>query len=107
MSYVIEYYNSSVKNEIDGWPKSINACFLRITKQMEQFGANLGLPYTKPFGGGLFEIRAKGHEGIGRAFFCTLVDRRIIIVHGFIKKSQRTPLKEVNLARKRLKEINR
>ena len=106
MTYVIDYYNSSVKKEIDGWPKGITACFLRITKQMERSGPNLGLPYTRPFGDGLFEIRAKGPEGIGRAFFCSLVDRQIIILHGFIKKTQKTPLKELNLARKRQKEIH-
>ena len=68
-------------------------------------GPNLGLPYTRPFGDGLFEIRAKGEEGIGRAFFCSLVGRRIVILHGFVKKTQKTPLKELKLARKRLKEV--
>ena len=48
---------------------SINASFTGITEQMVESGPNLGLPYTKAFGDGLFEIRAKGVEGIGRAFF--------------------------------------
>jgi len=68
-------------------------------------GPNLGMPYTRPFGDGLFEIRAKGTEGIGRAFFCCVVGRRVIILHGFIKKTQTTPAKELEIARKRLKEI--
>ncbi|MEI7696440.1 MAG: type II toxin-antitoxin system RelE/ParE family toxin [Chlorobium sp.] len=68
-------------------------------------GPNLGLPYTRPFGERLFEIRARGAEGIGRAFFCCLVDRKVVILHGFIKKTQATPIKELKLARKRLKEI--
>ncbi len=70
-------------------------------------GPNLGLPYTKPFGDGLFEIRAKGVEGIGRAFFCSLVSRKILILHGFVKKTQQTPNKELKIARKRLKEVQR
>ncbi len=53
------------------------------------FGPNLGMPFTRAMGKGLFEIRAKGKEGIGRAFFCTIVDRRIVILHTFIKKSQK------------------
>jgi phage-related protein len=106
MDYVIDYYNSSVKKEIDGWPKGINACFLRITKQIEQTGPNLGLPYTRSFGNGLFEIRAKGPEGVGRAFFCSLVGRHVVILHGFVKKTQKTPVRELNLARKRQKEVS-
>ena len=68
-------------------------------------GPNLGLPYTRSFGDGLFEIRAQGKEGIGRAFFCTLLGRRIVILHGFIKKSRQTPQKELKIARKRLKQV--
>ena len=105
MSYTITYYNASVQHAIDEWPASISASYVRITEQMEVSGPNLGLPYTRPFGDGLFEIRAKGEEGIGRAFFCSLVGQRIVILHGFIKKTQQTPQKELKLARKRLKEV--
>jgi phage-related protein len=105
MNYQISYYNASVKAEIDRWPKCINASFIRITERITVSGPNLGLPYTRPFGDGLFEIRAKGHDGIGRAFFCQLINRQVVILHGFIKKTQNTPVKELQLARKRLKEI--
>ena len=105
MIYSIEFYNSSVQVEITKWPAGINASFTRIAEQMEESGPNLGLPYTRPFGDGLFEIRAKGAEGIGRAFFCTLVSQRIVILHGFIKKTRQTPSKELKTARKRLKEV--
>ena len=105
MPYTITYYNASVQQAIDEWPTGISASYVRITEQMEVTGPNLGLPYTRPFGDGLFEIRAKGEEGIGRAFFCSLIGQRIIILHGFIKKTQQTPQKELKLARKRLKEV--
>ncbi|MCL2644561.1 MAG: type II toxin-antitoxin system RelE/ParE family toxin [Betaproteobacteria bacterium] len=105
MSYIIAYYNASVQKTIDEWPADISASYVRIVEQMEISGPNLGLPYTRPFGDGLFEIRARGEEGIGRAFFCSLVGRRIVILHGFIKKTQQTPQKELKLARKRLKEV--
>ncbi len=105
MAYSIEFYNAAVLAEVDGWPADINASFTRIAEQMVESGPNLGLPYTKPFGDGLFEIRARGEEGIGRALFCTLIDRRIVILHGFIKKTQQTPPKELKTARKRLKEV--
>lgn len=69
MAYSLHFYNASVQADIDDWPSDINASFTRITEQMMESGPNLSLPYTKPFGDGLFEIRAKGVEGIGRAFF--------------------------------------
>jgi len=105
MLYRIEFYNASVQAGIEGWPSGIHASFTRIAEQMLVSGPNLGLPYTRPFGDGLFEIRARAEEGIGRAFFCTLVGRRIVILHGFIKKTPQTPPKELKLARKRLKEV--
>ncbi len=93
--------------EVDAWPPGINASFTRIAEAMVEHGPNLGLPYTRAFGDGLFEIRARGLEGIGRAFFCTMVGKRIVILHGFIKKSQETPANELKTARKRLKELQR
>ena len=105
MTCSIEFFNAAVKAEITGWPAGINASFTRIAEKMVESGQKLGLPHTRPFGDGLFKMRAKGREGIGRAFFCTLVGRRIVILHGFIKKTQQTPAKELKLARKRLKEI--
>ena len=105
MPYFIEFYNRTVLKEIEGWPAGINASFTRIAEQMELSGPNLGMPYTKAMGDGLFEIRARGNEGIGRAFFCALMGRRIVILHGFIKKTQQTPAKELSVARKRLREV--
>jgi phage-related protein len=107
MNYAIEFFNPSVQVEIEEWPPGINASFTRIAEMMVEHGPNLGLPYTKAFGEGLFELRARGAEGIGRAFFCTMVGKRIVILHGFIKKSQETPAHELKTARKRLKELQR
>ena len=68
-------------------------------------GPNLGEPHTEAFGGGLFELRLKGAEGIARVFYCTLVGRRIVMLHGFVKKTQKTPPRERRIAEARLKEI--
>ena len=54
---------------------------------------------------GLFELRCKGPEGIGRAFYCTQVGRELVILHSIIKKTQATPAKDLELARKRQKEV--
>ncbi|WP_236026198.1 type II toxin-antitoxin system RelE/ParE family toxin [Geomonas azotofigens] len=72
---------------------------------MEQYGPNLGMPHTRALGNGLFEIRAKAEEGIGRAFFCTMVGRKIVILHSFIKKTDKTPKRQLEIALTRLKEV--
>lgn len=105
MTYEIQFFNTRVQTVIEEWPSGIAASFARITEQITISGPNLGMPYTKAFGDGLFEIRARGAEGIGRAFFCCLAGRRVVILHGFIKKTQATPMKELEIARKRHKEI--
>lgn len=103
--YVLEFFSESVEDAIDQWPRGILVAFDRITDRMVENDPNLGMPYTRPFGEGLFEIRARGPEGIGRAFFCTLVGHRIIVLHGFIKKTQETPHHAIQIARKRQRQI--
>lgn len=72
---------------------------------MEVHGANLGEPHTQAVGDGLFELRLKGAEGIARVFYCTRVGKRIVMLHSFVKKSQKTPLKERRIAETRMKEV--
>lgn len=83
------------------------ANFAHIVEMIEDFGPALGKPYTAPMGDGLFEIRAKGKEGIGRSLYCTMVGKEIVILNSFIKKSQKTPKKELDLAKKRMKEVKK
>lgn len=105
MKWRITFYNQKVESETLNFPEGILANFLHIAEMIEEFGPALGLPYTKAVGGGLFEIRAKGREGIGRSFFCAVKGKEVIILHSFIKKSQKTPKKQLKLARQRLKEV--
>jgi phage-related protein len=104
-AWQLDYYNAKVANVIEAWPEGIRASFLRIAETMELHGPDLGLPHTRAMGGGLFEIRAKGREGIGHAFYCTAVGERIVILHAFVKKTEQTPPRELETARARLKEV--
>ena len=106
MSWKITFFNQKVEAEILAFPAGILANLLHILELIEEFGPAIGKPHTAPMGGGLFEIRAKGKEGIGRAFFCTVKGQEIVILHSFVKKTQRTPKKELEKARRRLKEID-
>lgn len=105
MPYRIEFFSPKVQAEVLGWPAGIAASFTVMALRMVEHGPNLGLPDTRAMGDGLFEVRARGVEGIGRAFFCTLVGQRIVVLHGFVKKTQATPAAELKTARKRLKEV--
>lgn len=69
MPYAIAYYNAAVQASIEAWLSGISASYVRIVEQMVVSGPNLGLPYTRPFGDGLFEIRAKGAEVSGGRSF--------------------------------------
>ncbi len=88
-------------------PDTLAARYIVLTRRMLALGPNIGEPHTKAFGDGLFELRLKGAEGMARVFFCTLVGRRIVMLHTFIKKSERTPLREREVAETRMKEIKR
>jgi len=101
----IKYFNARVQQGIEGWPVGTYADFLRLIQLMEHHGADLRLPHSRAMGQGLFELRCKGQEGIGRVFYFTMVGREIIVLHSFIKKTQKTPDRELALARKRLKEV--
>ncbi|WP_256663803.1 type II toxin-antitoxin system RelE/ParE family toxin [Pseudomonas sp. gcc21] len=63
--------------------------------------------HTKAMGNGLFELRAKAKEGIGRGFFCYMEGERIMVLHAFVKKDQKTPKKELELAKARLQEVKK
>jgi phage-related protein len=105
VDYTIGYYSASVQDDILSLPDTLAARYVVLTRRMVVLGPHLGEPHTKAFGGGLFELRLKGAEGIARVFFCTVVGRRIVMLHSFVKKSNRTPLRDLAVAQSRLKEI--
>jgi phage-related protein len=107
MVWNIEYYNQTVEQVILRLPPGLLARYLRLTDLMIAFGPNLGMPHTRALGEGLFELRVKGSEGIARVFYCTIVERRIVMLHSFIKKSQKTPKRALDIAKRRLQEVLR
>jgi len=107
MRYSIVYYSQEVQEEIMNLPVTLQARFIGLTDRMMEHGPNLGLPHTDVFGGGLFELRLKGAEGIARVFFCLIVKQQIVMLHSFIKKTQKTPDKELKLAKQRMKEFKK
>jgi phage-related protein len=105
MNWTVTFYSDSVENEILALPAGFLARFIRYAEKMEIYGPDLGMPHTRSMGDGLFELRLKSAEGIARVFYCTLVGKGIVMLHHFIKKTDKTPARELRIARTRKKEI--
>ncbi len=105
MTWKITFYSGKVEAEIHALPSGFVARFVRYAERMEIYGPDLGMPHTRPMGDGLFELRLKAAEGIARVFFCTVVGRKIVVLNQFVKKSEKTPARELQIARNRMKEI--
>ena len=67
MSYHIEYFNRHVLRELESWPTDVLADYARLIELLLEHDPDLRMPYSKALGDGLFELRAKGRKGIGRA----------------------------------------
>jgi phage-related protein len=105
VAWTVTFYSRKVEDEVLAMPVGFLARFLRYAERMESFGPDLGMPHTRAMGGGLFELRLKAAEGIARVFYCTVVDRRIVVLHQFVKKSPQTPRRELEIARRRMKDV--
>ena len=105
MKWSIHYYSAAVQAEILAMPAGFVARYFRYTDRMAQFGPDLGMPHTRAMGRGLFELRIQATEGIARVFCCTVVGHRIVVLHQFTKKSEKTPPRELEIAMRRMREV--
>ena len=105
MTWHVTYYSKAVEEGVLQLPKTLLARYLRIIDLMLTHGPHLEEPHTKFLGDGLIELRLKGQEGIARVFYGVVLAKEIVILHSFIKKTQKIPLRELTLAKKRYKEI--
>lgn len=104
MSWKVEFYDG-VEDQILAMPPGIQARMIHLLELIEAHGANLGKPHTAPMGDGLFEIRAKGKEGIGRSLYCYMKGKEVVVLHAFVKKDQKTPKKDMKLGKQRMKQV--
>jgi len=107
VTWTVSFYSDRLEAEILDLAAGFVARFVRYAERMEIHGPNLGMPHTRAMGDGLFELRIKSMEGIARVFYCTIVARRIVFLHQFVKKSERTPPNELRIARQRISEVKR
>lgn len=107
MLWKIEFYNKTVEANIKKWPDSIMPKFLWQLNFIEKMGPNkIGMPYIKSLGQGLFKISVKSDEATGCALFCiSTQDKTVIILDGFIEKTQKIMPDEIIVARSRMNDI--
>jgi phage-related protein len=106
MPWRVEILNETVAAEIADLPEDMQARFLRLADRMSQAGLeSLTETQAKHLQGKLWELRLSGRDGIARALYVTAVGQRIVVVRAFVKKTQKTPRAEIELALKRAKEV--
>jgi phage-related protein len=106
MSWTFQTLNAVVDAEVKALPADMQARFLRFGDIIEQSGFQaLPRDSVKHLEGKLWELRVTGRDGISRSIYVTASGRRVIVVRVFIKKTQKTPPRELELARQRAKEI--
>lgn len=105
MGWMIDILNEAVEAELNDLPADLRAKFSWIVRLLEEFGPHMVRePYVKPLEGKLWEMRMKGRDGIARAIYIAARGQRLIVLHAFVKKTQKTPRGALELATKRAKE---
>lgn len=106
MVWRVEFLDDAAKAALDAMPRDIRASFERIVHLIESHGLErVREPYVKHLQGRVWEMRMKGKDGIARAAYVTATGRRVVVVHVFGKKSQKTPRREIEIALARAKEV--
>ena len=107
MRWTVETLNAVVDDEIAALPADLQARFLRIARMIEGVGLeHVGEPHVKHLDGKLWEMRMTGRDGIARALYVAASGRRVVVVRAFVKKTQKTPRREIDLALTRSKEVS-
>ncbi len=106
MTWRVEFLDDEVMAALGAFPFDIRASFERIVTMIESHGIErMREPYVKHLEGPVWEMRMKGRDGIARAAYVTATGRRVVVVHVFAKKTQKTPRREIETALRRAKEV--
>jgi phage-related protein len=106
MSWTVGTLNETVDAEVEGLPEDMRARLVRIAKLIEEKGLeHVGEPHVRHIDGRVWEMRLQGRSGISRALYVTAVGRRVVIVRVFVKKKEKTPRREIEMALSRAKSV--
>jgi phage-related protein len=109
MEWKINYYSQNNKSPVKKWLNEIGneprAEIFKVFEMLSKYGIQLGLPFVRPIENKIYEVRAKDKSGIYRVLYFAYKEKTFIMLHGFQKKTQATPRKEIDIAIKRMKEL--
>jgi phage-related protein len=102
------FYQSESGNEpVRDWLKSLDQDKRRLIGtdiKTVEYGFPIGMPLCRPLGDGLYEVRTDLPSGIARIIFC-IHENQLVLLHGFIKKTKKTPKQDLELALRRKKKL--
>jgi len=99
MQWTVQFLDEAVQAALSALPRDIRASFERIVHLIQDHGLErVREPYVKHLEGPLWEMRMKGKDGIARAAYVTATGRRVVVVHVFARKTQKTPRREIEIA---------
>lgn len=105
MNWSVETLNATVDKELEALPPDMRARFVRICELIAAVGLErVGAPHIKHLTGPIWEMRMTGKDGISRALYVAVRGKRVVVVRVFLKKTQKTPRREIDLAMRRAKE---
>jgi phage-related protein len=105
MRWTVETH-AAADAEIEALPPGLQARLIRLMEAIENVGLEqLHEPHVKHLEGKLWELRAKAAEGIARGIYVAVSGRRVVVLHVFVKKSQKMPQGALAIARERMKVI--
>lgn len=106
-TWSVEFLDRTVTKEFKAFPAAIRAQMIRQMELIEEFGLdNLSPGVTKHLQGKIWEIRVRDKDTWGRSLYCALSGKKIVILRCFLKKTNKTPRHEINLALERMKKSN-
>lgn len=106
MQWTVEIIDEDVKAQLAALPADIQASFRRIVEMIGSHGLErMQEPYVKHLQGPVWEMRMKGKDGVARAAYVTAIGRRVVVVHVFAKKTQKTLRRDIETALRRAKEV--
>jgi phage-related protein len=106
MSWSFVFVSAEAKAELDALPADVRANFERIVRLVQSVGLErVREPYIKHIEDRIWEMRLRGRDGIARSLYVTASGRRVVILRTFVNKTQKTPRREIELARRRAKEV--
>jgi phage-related protein len=108
VAWQVETLNETVDAELEELPADMKARFSRISGLIEAVGLpSVGMRHIRHIEGSIWEIRLKGKAGIARALYVRAKGQRVVVVRVFVKKTEKTPRREIDLALQRAKELER